>query len=903
MALRLRSRAIRLAVLFAGAAASSACGSHADERSARTSQPLTELTTCGVITTPDTYVLTADLAAGGTQTECLQVQGANPFTLDCQGHSVTGQVTGTSGAPALDIQNTTGFTVKNCTFLTGVNITSSANGTFSGNTLGTPSGWAVPLSLGNVHDVTVDSNTIHGVSAATSSFRVTYSANTISIPTGAPFAFYTLIGLGGGWSNRIVNNTLDGKAAPGSYYPTFGADDCISMTTETADVIDGNTIENVWDCGIEIAGTSTSPPLVSALTVSNNTFRNASNIAFGGFYWADLINSNVVNNTIEGAPQAFMFTHVQGLATGENGIYFTGNSFIGNTFSNPNFIADSAYFPVGGYTSDCGNQNCVAGTDPSSPGTPVQPDQFFVLGNTFLNNNLGAGPSFGTVWLGTPAIPGAVLDLGYNTCQLSLPNSAGQIACNATPVTPPPPVNAVDIVSSVLSGGATACNGSADGTGAGLAYSGTAELGSDPAQDWRYVLAQIYGGLDITSGQVDCNGAKRQALVSNFSGLFQNQCANAAAVCGDATHLAAGDGVHAPLWHAFRLDDASDASKVFAALLGLTPAPDATALNGFGTSPYCNALNWDASAENGADCALGKDRQFVGPGGVLDPAASDGVHRRPPPGTWGDNPDPSSARHLGADVMPTSYQDNDPIRRPCLGGATNNVRRPGEEVCNIDGTLGVVLSVPATDFIAAQNPGLVQYPVNGCTGFALNNPPRAFTCAPRGAMHFAECPNGDAHFGGQCEYPVDTLHDTAQCVAKNSTVPGLMVRDVSLADGRAFNLHMRAGTAEDEGGHYVQQVVTTSNGTASLDFAGAFGRIHQVQTVYAAGGFPQIACTQSSASDQIACLTRADPCSVAFAGDSARTDALGGVDAVRVAQVYPTGAGYAVTCGSGFACQ
>jgi len=167
-----------------------------------------------------------------------------------------------------------------------------------------------------------------------------------------------------------------------------------------------------------------------------------------------------------------------------------------------------------------------------------------------------------------------------------------------------------------------------------------------PQQDWRYVLALVYGGLDLSTGVVDCGQPARRNLVANWTTLFQDRCANGAPACADSTHNGA-------LWHAFRLDDGSPEAAVFASLIGLSLAPSAGALNGFGVSPYCNALNWDQSSMNGSTCHLGKDKQFVGTGGVFDAVANDGVHRRPPPGTWGDNPDPSSANVLSADVLPT----------------------------------------------------------------------------------------------------------------------------------------------------------------------------------------------------------------------------------------------------------
>jgi hypothetical protein len=251
-------------------------------------------------------------------------------------------------------------------------------------------------------------------------------------------------------------------------------------------------------------------------------------------------------------------------------------------------------------------------------------------------------------------------------------------------------------------------------------------------------------------------------------------------------------------------------------------------------------------------------------------------------------------------------QDNDPIRRACLGSKTNNPRAAGEEVCNLDGQLGLVLPIPATDFIPAQNPGLVQYPTNACTNsFVGGSAPAVFTCPLKSAAkHSGECPNGDSLIGGLCVVPVDATGGSSQCVATKATVSTLQNRSLGTPDGRVYNLHMHDGTAANDGSvGYVKQQVVTSGGTVLLDFAANFGRIHQVETIFASGGTPPVPCHSSLATDQIGCLVQADPCSIGFAGDGARTDNPGGVDALRVSQLYATSASYPLACPGTASCQ
>ena len=487
-------------------------------------------------------------------------------------------------------------------------------------------------------------------------------------------------------------------------------------------------------------------------------------------------------------------------------------------------------------------------------------------------------------------------------------NTTGSTATNASGVVIG--LDAVDVLSSVTAGGAAACNGTADSAGTGLTYSGTPGVfvNGNGGQTWKWVLALVYGGLDLSnaSAAADCNSAARQALVKNWSSLFQNGCANGAtATCG------AGTVPNGALWHAYRRDDTSGTSDVFASILGLSPSTSNSSVNGFGASPYCNALNWDNQTGN-ANCKFGAHDQFTGPGGVVDPqsectsagvcgAAGTGNHRMPPANTWGTNPNSSSATSVAFDVLPTQFQDNDPIRRTCIGTTTNNHNRAGEEVCNIDGALGLVLPMPDTDWIVKGNLGK-QYPTNACTTFVVGKAAQVFTCANRGSgtKHSAECPNGDSLFGTGCLTPIDTVNNTSQCVATKSTVASLQVRSLGSPDGRMYNVQMRDGTTTDGSVGYMQYSIP-SLGTTT-DFAAGYSRIHQVETLV---GATASACQLEDMTDQIGCLTQADPCSIGYAGDGAKTwyqhtgacaanqaaglacPAAANTDAARVAQTYP----------------
>jgi hypothetical protein len=556
-------------------------------------------------------------------------------------------------------------------------------------------------------------------------------------------------------------------------------------------------------------------------------------------------------------------------------------------------------------------------------------------------------------------------------------------------------MDAVSVYSSVQSGGASACTTASSNTQTtdGLAFSGKSYFaGSNATQNWKWALALLYGGLDLSvpGSEPDCNSNARQNLVANWSNLFQNGCANPYPIApGSTTNIcaqAAGTGFAGALGHAFRRDDASGTSDVFSAIIGLQvlmPSPSASSNNGFGASPYCNAMNWDTNTSN-ATCALTPPDQFVGPGGVIDsasqcvftdfaststaevclgqtgqPAATTlcsnggnsaacasgqtctstttssgicmgtgatgtactantdcvnassgghafvcynpsggtgtglcvGNHRRPSPqppspghgimGAYGD--DPINENFTNADVLPTSYQDNDPIRRKCLGNTAGLWGNSGEEVCNLDGKLGVVLAIPATDFLTQNASGSnQQYPTNACTNQfhtgSSNTAASAFNCAPSSsAFHAAQCPNGDAQTSGGCVVPQDGTNLTAQCLNNASgfyTQPNRKSLLTPAYDGRRHNLAFFSGFGQSSGVSWIKQTIQNGKATPpSVQLFGGMGRIHSIQSVFDSNwpSPPNTGCQFKDATDQISCLAQADPCSIGYAGDGGKS--------------------------------
>jgi hypothetical protein len=558
----------------------------------------------------------------------------------------------------------------------------------------------------------------------------------------------------------------------------------------------------------------------------------------------------------------------------------------------------------------------------------------------YIGGGSGNGQTAMTAGLQVTAPMSRMLNNGAGICGLTNTEAQGIVVG----------LDAVDVLSSSVTGGTAACNS----PGGGLVQSGSITANGTTVNfaSWKTVLAIVYGGeKDATNnGQVICNGPQRTALVSNWSNHFQTPAASCnttgggagnpgdVAACGDSEHQtctvtrgalnAAGQLVitpgtctqpaSPPLWHAFRRDDQSGTSDVFATILGIAPNTSATSNNGFGASPYCNAMNWDVTAANTAgNCtgtgANGPHGQFTGPGGVYNSLSGEvapgQIHRRPPPNTWGDFS--ASVNLTDADVEPTSMQDNDPIRRPCLG-TTRTATKEIEEVCNIDivsvggksvGQLGLVVAVPDVNDIVGANPGQItnRFPTNLCTTYATGALPSVYNCAPtKTTKHVGECPNGDLSVGGKCEWPVDNSVATSvtpSCESAEAKPTKIVSsRNSPSPDARSFNLWYPAGT----GGatptitiaqqHYTLAVSGGGTTTVAVDSMQGMGRIHVFQNTT----LGSVGCASSSATDQIGCHVAADQCSIGYAGDAAKTwgDRAGGVAsnnaALLVANVAPT---------------
>jgi hypothetical protein len=446
-------------------------------------------------------------------------------------------------------------------------------------------------------------------------------------------------------------------------------------------------------------------------------------------------------------------------------------------------------------------------------------------------------------------------------------------------------LDSIDIFGSPTTFGSAACNGddnaACDPTfevNTGLAYNTTIALsggGTYTFTGWRDVLRVLLAGwLNTNTGtdatawsQRDCSGPVRTALANSYGLLFENNCT---ATAGDST------GNCTQIRHIFRSDDFSGATNTLTSLLNLptviTPEAIGFLVSGgpvvtsdhTGASPFCNAVrpafvfpsasaptclqgtdaSWDPTSKNKiATCA---GQLAVGAGAVT--SRENAVYR-------------------------ATMQDNDPIRRTCVGAGTVN---PSEDVCSHSGDLGLVLPLNDTLLLPGHT-NADRYNAAQCMkGFFVSvSAPDVYDAVTqlkqvcsRGLL----CPNGDAcnNFGG-CIAPSMALL-SPQCLAFKLSTPALTISSTAVPavnpklpsqnDGRSYNQHLyvQVGSA----GAY-----QTNGFTIPIAMTGAYHRIHTNHTLSTNTSIPT--CQQADMTSQVGCLVAASPCSIGYAGRTALT--------------------------------
>jgi hypothetical protein len=333
-------------------------------------------TTAHTINTAGSYLVTADLQLRGT-TWCFSILPSN-IQLDCQGHKI----------PGIFVQSSN-VSIANCNVNGG-----GADPQFAG---------PIPLRIVSSRSVTVANSTVSDAIDVAVSSSVVLMNDIVS----GSLVGGLVVALDGGNHNQVLQCAIDG-GWNGTTYNTQGADDGIFIQFESNDVIQGNTIRNVFDAGIEPLGQMT------GTTIADNNITAAGVTGIGAYYGTAWQSDTIRGNTVSQTPQLFNIQYISDASRGAtNAGSFQGNTITGNSLRSP------TPFPPG-FCPSCG------GVPPNSALIELTRMTAGVSGNVLQGND------FGTRSAGPVVMPvSAFGDVGGNVCA-----QGGTLPCSSTGPSP-----------------------------------------------------------------------------------------------------------------------------------------------------------------------------------------------------------------------------------------------------------------------------------------------------------------------------------------------------------------------------------------------------------------------------------------------------------------------------------
>lgn len=261
---------------------------------------------------PGSYTLTSDL-------NCALPIGSSGVHLDCGNHTVS-SLKLTDAISGVVITNCTinaqlvgngqaSLTLDHDVLPGGVSLTAASNFTVSNSHLSGPLAPG-PSVLGGQGTVNLVGATFARV-----------SDNVVDHVTG-PYG----IALIQGGHNQALRNVVDGGYRGDVVIGNAPGDDGIIVSQESNDTIDGNTVSNVYDAGIEGVWDLTST------MITNNVVANAATAAVGSYYCTAWNNNTITGNSLVSGIGAFMRIEYNSVTVGCP----TQGSFVNNTITNNN---------------------------------------------------------------------------------------------------------------------------------------------------------------------------------------------------------------------------------------------------------------------------------------------------------------------------------------------------------------------------------------------------------------------------------------------------------------------------------------------------------------------------------------------------------------------------------------
>ena len=372
---------------------------------------LTVIAGCGTVSQPGTFTIPHDITSVSGQTSCLTISNTTGVSIDCRGHKI-------SGDPfPLSISNSSNIKLTSCVFDSshvatstkkfdvGVNIVSGNGISFLNSTFNARKLSWFTIDVQKSSNVTLSGSTVYGEYKSEHSTGSLVKNNVFITPNLEQSWPQASVTFEYGSSNQAIGNTMDGHTPVKASTP-IGADDGVFISNENSDIVQDNSMKNVFDCGLEVMGK------IQNLTFSNNKVENAAICGIGGWYSLSMSNSTFANNTIIDTPIAFTFYRIFGIMPGDTAL-FTDNVFSGNTYSTTKYFAQPSFFLMSP-TVATADIRAAAGLR-----AMVESD-FIVHNNVFTNNKLGSNSPAPIIWPISMATNG-----GGNTCWPDQPVNSG----------------------------------------------------------------------------------------------------------------------------------------------------------------------------------------------------------------------------------------------------------------------------------------------------------------------------------------------------------------------------------------------------------------------------------------------------------------------------------------------
>lgn len=186
------------------------------------------------------------------------------------------------------------------------------------------------------------------------------------------------IGMLRGHDNAVLGSLIDGGYDGRG--GINGQDDGILIGDQTNDRIDGNTIQNVWDDGIE------GLDVIANTVITNNTIVNTGSAGIGAAWCTSWSGNRVASNTVSRSPNLMYFYYnvnfAKCLDTSTPGA-FADNRMVGNVFRDvvPGGADGAMYFLLDKIPASSVSNNLIQGNDMgNAPGPFTVPTSGFLNG-------------------------------------------------------------------------------------------------------------------------------------------------------------------------------------------------------------------------------------------------------------------------------------------------------------------------------------------------------------------------------------------------------------------------------------------------------------------------------------------------------------------------------------------